>query len=142
MKKFRTIGALAAVICCLAASACGGGATAHAGEYSYQTEYGVYGVKVNVYVKGETIDHVEIVESDYTQVTESWEGKQNYLDREQALLDSFKGKTVSAVKGYSVVTDEEGAPSSVSAEGLSVVTGATMSTGRLLLAVQNALSEL
>ncbi len=116
-------------------------AVTYTGEYAYETEYGMYGVKVNVTVKGDVIDKVEIAESDYIRVTPEWEGNTVYYNGEQALLDSFTGKTVSEVKGYSVTKNAEGTPTLVSAEGISVVTGATQSTGRLILAVKNALEK-
>ena len=42
---------------------------------------------------------------------------------------------------YSVTKDDKGGPTAVTAEGLSVITGATQSTGRLILAVQDALAD-
>lgn len=112
----------------------------YGGEYVYSTKYGEYGAKVCVYVKGNRIERVEVIDADYPRVTASWEGSGAYLAGEQAFLDSFAGKTIAEVKTYSVVR-EGFVPSEVRAEGLSVVTGATQSTGRLLLAVQKALAK-
>lgn len=113
----------------------------YTGEYAYSTEYGNYGAKVTVFVRGDKIERVEVVDADYQRVSEGWEGRDIYLAGEQALLDSFAGKSVAEVKKYSV-TKEGNVPASVKAEGLAVVTGATQSTGRLLLAVQNALAKI
>lgn len=113
----------------------------YTGEYVYSTEYGSYGAKVNVYVRGDKIERVEVVDTDYSRVTESWEGSAIYHAGEQALLDSFAGKSVAEVKKYSVTKDGN-VPTSVKAEGIAVVTGATQSTGRLLLAVQSALAKI
>lgn len=140
MKKFLTgLGVTLALAVCL--TGCGGGEKTFTGEYSYDTEYGRYGAKVNVVVKGDVIDRVEIVESDLIRVTPQWEGSTVYHEGEQALLESFSGKTVSQVKGYTVTTAEDGVPTKVEAEGIAVVTGASQSTGRLVLAVQNALEK-
>lgn len=143
MKKIWKTAAVSALALCVAAgaAACKNGVTSYSGEYSYETEYGTYGVKVNVFVSGDVIDRVEIVESDYIEVTPSWEGNTVYTEGRQALLNSFAGKSVSSVLGFGVTVGEDGAPTGVDADGISVITGATQSTGRLLLAVKNALEK-
>lgn len=143
-KKFLAVALAAVSVCALSVglTACGGEeAKTYEGEYSYENYNTNYGVKVKVTVTGDKIDKVEIVDSDYVQVTESWTDKQTYLDGEKKLLDSFAGKTVEAVMDYSVTKDDKGGPTAVTAEGLSVITGATQSTGRLILAVQDALAD-
>lgn len=146
MKKiFRMISVISVAVCMGASfAACrdGKGETSYTGEYAYDTEYGKYGFRVNVVVKGDTIERVEIADSDYMKVTESWDGNRVYYEGERALLDSFAGKTVSQVKGYSVTKEEDGTPDAVNADGIALITGATQSSGRLLLAVQNALEKL
>ena len=149
MKKRFLIGltcALASTLSMGLLAACGGEeAKTYEGEYHYASPWSAtapdYGVKVKVTVTGGKIDKVEIVESDYVQVTETWTDKQTYLDGEKGLLDSFAGKTVEAVMDYSVTKDDKGGPTAVTAEGLKVITGATQSTGRLILAVQDALAD-
>lgn len=147
-KKFLAVALAAVSVCALSVglTACGGEeAKTYEGEYHYASPWSAtapdYGVKVKVTVTGGKIDKVEIVESDYVQVTETWTDKQTYLDGEKGLLDSFAGKTVEAVMDYSVTKDDKGGPTAVTAEGLKVITGATQSTGRLILAVQDALAD-
>ena len=149
-KKFLAVALAAVSVCALSVglTACGGEeAKTYEGEYHYASPWSAtapdYGVKVKVTVTGGKIDKVEIVESDYVQVTETWTDKQTYLDGEKGLLDSFAGKTVEAVMDYEVKADgqNKGEPTAVTAEGLKVITGATQSTGRLILAVQDALAD-
>lgn len=107
-------------------------------------------MKVKVTVTGDKIDKVEIVKSDYTQLSAAndnagWteENRKNYTDNEQKLLDSFEGKTIDEVKAYTAsIQNVSGATENkVTAEGLSVITGATQSTARIILAVQDALAD-
>lgn len=137
MRKILLIGTAAAAAVLLAGCA---SVKEYGGEYVYSTKYGDYGAKVCVRVKGDVIERVEVIEADYPRVTPSWEGSAVYNAGEQTLLDSFAGKTVAEVKTYSVVREGD-VPSEVRAEGIAVVTGATQSTGRLLLAVQKALAK-
>ena len=156
MKKSKLLKVLACG--CLAGAMCAGGFALSGcawttdtaeGVYHY-TNYGVdYGVKVNVEVqtdeKGDRIRQVTIVDSDYTQLSEArpdygWtdENRQNYIDNEQALLDSYRGLYVANVLAMEVGTAANGEPTSVPGDA-PLITGATQSSGRLLLAVQDAL---
>ncbi len=122
--------------------------TVYEGEYHY-TNYGTeYGVKVNVTVNGGVITKVAIADSDYTQLSPAnpdygWtdENRQNYLDNEDKLLAAYMDKTVGEVLAMSVTTNDNGEPSGVSDSSV-LLSGATQSSGRLLLAVQNALSKI
>lgn len=118
----------------------------YTGEYSY-TEYGTdYGVKVNVALqsdrKGDRIRSVEIAESDYVEATDGewWSDRSKWDDGLGNLLLSYRGKYLADILVTDVVRQESGAPSSVADPDL-VISGATMGSGRLLLAVQNALSD-
>ena len=149
---------------CLAGALCAGGFALSGcawttetveGDYHYVVNYGTeitYGVKVNVEIqsddKGDRIRSVTIVESDdYTQLSDAnpsygWtdENRQNYLDNEQSLLNAYRGLYVNDVLAMDVVTDASGVPSSVSDDSL-LISGATQSSGRLLLAVQDAIKN-
>lgn len=143
MKKFfKTLCAGAAIASALSLAGCGGGTSKVTGDYHYDAEYGTYGVKVEVEVQNGIVKGVCIVKSDYIEVTDIWKGKQNYLDNRQFMLDSFKGKTVEEILSYTVSTEQDGTPAQVTADSLHVVTGATQCSGRLLLAVQNALKKI
>jgi hypothetical protein len=160
MKKGFKLAALAGVmaVACVAMASCGG--TAYTGEYHYSTDYGFdYGVKVEVTVSGDTIKSVKILDSDYHKITDAatWseEGVKNYTDNEAALLKSFEGMKVADVKAYTVQTVSESEasqylPAGQPKEGgitptdgsIKLISGATQCTGRLILAVQDAIKNL
>ena len=156
-KEFLAVALAAVSVCALSVglTACGGEeAKTYEGEYHYANAWDAtapdYGVKVKVTVTGDKIDKVEIVKSDYTQLSAAndkagWteENRKNYTDNEQKLLDSFEGKTIDEVKAYTAsIQGVSGATENkVTAEGLSVITGATQSTARIILAVQDALAD-
>lgn len=128
------------------ASACGA-AQVYTGEYHYHSYGTEYGVKVEVKVTGDRIKSVTILDSDYTKVSDpvsAWteERKKNYEDNEASFLRSFEGKTVAEVRAYQVrTTNSTPDPNGITAEGLDLITGATQSCGRLILAVHNALEN-
>lgn len=130
-------------------AACGGNTTTLEGEYHYANPWSTedapkpdYGVKVEVTVNKDdnTIEKVEIVESDYVQCTESWTDKNTYLNGEAELLAAYEGLEVDDVLAMTVTTGTDGTPSAVSESDL-LITGATQSSGRLLKAVQDALAD-
>lgn len=127
-------------------AACGGNTTTLEGEYHYANPYSAeapdYGVKVEVTVNKDdnTIEKVEIVESDYVQCTESWKDRNIYVNGEAELLASYEGLTVDEVLAMTVTLDKDGIPTAVSESDL-LITGATQSSGRLLKAVQDALAD-
>jgi hypothetical protein len=163
MKK--TVKVLAGVACLAAISgaslgltACGDTEKTYLGEYKYENPYSAgsyYGVKVAVSVKDNAITNLQIVESDYTQLSPAYEAagwtdarRQVYLDGEADLLKSYVGLKVNDVKGYEVAVKKGGEPYVTSDTDYFkaynsdiLLTGATQSSGRLLLAVQNALTE-
>lgn len=142
MKKiFKTVVAGSALACALCLAGCGGGAKTYTGDYHYDTEYGVYGVKVEVEVMNGIVKDVDIVSSGYEEVTDIWEGKENYLQNRETMLKSFEGKSVEEILSYTVSTESDGTPAQISAGSLKVVTGATQCSGRLILAVQDALKK-
>lgn len=123
-------------------AACGGNTTTLEGEYQYTAWNTNYGVKVEVTVNKDdnTIEKVEIVESDYVQCTDSWKDKNTYLNGEAELLAAYEGLEVDDVLAMTVTTGTDGTPSAVSESDL-LITGATQSSGRLLKAVQDALAD-
>lgn len=142
MKKiFKTIATGAAFASALVLAGCGGGSSRYTGDYHYDTEYGVYGVKVEVEVQNGIVKDVDIISSGYEEVTDIWEGKENYLKNRESMLDSFEGRSVEEILSYTVSKEADGTPVSLSAGSLKVVTGATQCSGRLILAVQDALKN-
>ena len=152
MKKIYKVLAgvcLAGALCAgvFAITGCGWQTETVEGEYHY-VNYGTdYGVKVNVEVqsddKGDRIRSVTIVDSEYTQLSPSWDEskKQNYLSNEQSLLNSYRGMYVADVLAMKADTRANGEPSGVSDDSV-LISGATQSSGRLLLAVKDALLNL
>lgn len=110
------------------------------GEYHYANPWGGadYGVKVSVVVEEGVIQSVEIVPSDYVEVTDSWGGKDAYLESRDELLASYVGKTVDEVLAIEVTCGVDGTPSAVGDSDF-LISGATNCSGRLLRAVQDAL---
>ncbi len=111
------------------------------GEYKYENAWvagSYYGIKVAVTVKGDKIIKVEVLDSDYTSVTDSWEDKNIWINGLEDLLAAYAGKTVDEVLSVAVTTAANGQPEAV-ADPNFMITGATQGSGRLLLAVQNAL---
>lgn len=118
------------------------------GEYHYEQYNTNYGVKVEVVVENDVIKSVTTKESGYTESSDdrgTWK-KATWTDHEDEVYAKYVGKTVSEVLAINVACEESGAPVTSTAEapvtydGL-IYTGATMSSGRLLLAVQNALKS-
>ncbi len=115
-------------------------AVVYSGEYKYENAWvagAYYGVKVNVEMKNDKVTEVSIVASDYTQVTSSWADKALWEDGEADYLAKFVGKTAAEIGAIEVVTAKNGQPNAVN--GFDIITGATQSCGRLVLAIQNAL---
>lgn len=131
------------------------------GEYHYANAWGGadYGVKVQVVVgeKTKTIKSVSILKSDYTQLTPSWgekdpvpEGFTAYQNGEADLLKKYEGLAMSDVLAIKVATQESGQPEVQTSENFVelkagetelLIDGATQSSARLVLAVQNALEN-
>ena len=82
-----------------------------------------------------------MLESDYTEVTDSWEDKDIWINNLDSLLAAYEGKTVAEIFDVDVTVDGNGQPTAVSDSEL-MISGATQGSGRLMLAVQNALSLL
>ena len=167
MKKILVL-ALAIVMAfsVVALVACGTEETVE-GEYKYANTYNdtgdtpvlddYYGCKVTVTVKNGVITNVVVADDTdkLFNLSAGWTDKAKWQNASKAMIDSFVGLKVEDVKNIKVAKAASGAPDTkvegktitdVPA-GLKVVesdghTGATQSSGRLILAVQNALSNL
>ena len=143
-KLFKTL-MLSALVCgCAVIGALAGCAKMYEGKYEY-TQYGTnYGVKVQVRVdENKVIKSVRIVGSDYVDVSVD-----NWKNNIKPLLQAYEGRTVSEILAMQVAVSEAGAPLSANAEGFNaydsalIISGATMGSGRVLLAVQDAVKNL
>lgn len=143
-KLLIVVSALVMVIAIAALAGCGS-TEKYTGEYGYESYGTKYGVKVEVQVKDEKISKVTILDSDYVAATseEHWDDTAKWNNGIAALLKSYEGKTVAEVCAIKVDVDAKGEPvtgNGINYNGLAI-TGATMGSGRLLLAVQNALAN-
>lgn len=122
------------------------------GECSYESKYApgsYYGAKVDVTVKGNVITAVRLytdAETGWTRTTSSWKATEGQLGfdaaeaaYEQWISDTFIGKTVAEVNAYVATATQ--AAQTVGTESAKLV-GATQSSARIIVAVQNALSKL
>lgn len=168
MKKiFKTL-----AVCAVAGTLCAGVAAmtgcnekteTFTGEYKYDNTWtpgNTYGVKVKVEVKGDKITNVTFEEDTdhYVNVSPTWDaGKPvGSLGAEKTkeeipnyLKNTFIGKTVKEVKDLKVAVDATGAPVVVTKENNKqtldsayILSGATQTSGRFVLAIQNALNDI
>lgn len=153
MKK-TCILAFVSLLACLTAFIFGCSDKTYNGEYSY-TQYGTnYGVKVAVTVDDDNeIEKVRILGSDFVEVSEpggNWtqENYDNWKNKLASLLKEYEGKKVSEVLAMKVAVGEDKAPLAKDDDGFTaydsdlLISGATLGSGRLLLAVQDALKNL
>lgn len=165
MKKLLKVLALVAVVACCAVAVafagCGESAKTYDGEYKYENAWSAgkyYGVKVHVTVKGDKITEVtydaDKEDGSYVNVSPTWTEGQHEGDLGAAktkaavdkyLADTFVGKTVAEVKALSVAKADNGEPKAV-ADGQTlasgyILSGATQTSGRFVLAIQDALKN-
>lgn len=117
------------------------------GEYHYPNAYSAtapdYGVKVKVTVQDNKIFNVAIVESDYVEVTATWNNKATWDDNVASLLAAYNGKTVTAVKAVTCsINGVDSATENTVSDSALAITGATQGSARVLKAVQDALAKL
>ncbi len=157
MNKFKRFILCAVVFAAIALAsfgfaACSGGSKngVYEGDYHYEADGVVYGVKVRVVVDGGVIASVEVTDHPYTEAAseeDGWTDGSFYELGRQTLLENYAGMTVKEVLALNVACDKDGAPLISSAQGFTsygenlIITKATQSSGRLLLAVQNALKN-
>lgn len=162
MKKFAKLLVVAgcAAVACAGLAACGEDPVDYKGSYKYASPWGgEYGVNVTVTVEGDTITKVVCADDTATlfNISASWtegahEGDLGHDKTVAALPDylkKFEGKKVADIKAItvSVVSESEktdyvpaGQPKSISNKNLTL-TGATQTSGRIILAVQDALKD-
>ncbi|MDE5942765.1 MAG: FMN-binding protein [Clostridia bacterium] len=149
--KVLSLLAISAVVCLgiVAFAACSkDSGTTYEGEYQYTSNGNNYGIKVAVTVDDkETVTKVAILDSDYVEVTPAlpqygWEQSNvdNWNNNINTLLGKYTGKTVVELLAIEVEVEDSVPVDGQTFDGL-VITGATQGSGRLLLAVQNALSK-
>ena len=151
MKKLIVIALVVVMaLSVVAFAACAGSETVE-GEYSYKNAWDKtgtqsYGAKVTVTVKGGVITAIEVAADTDTffNLSSGWTDKATWENSGKAMADSFVGLTVEEVNAIKVDCAESGQPNTITGapSALKVVSGATQSSGRLILAVQNALSKL
>ncbi len=154
--KFLTAMLLSAVTVCAVGSFAGCKQVTYTGEYHYNVWGTDYGIKVNVQVQtdkdGDRIRKVTVAESDYVAVStpmNAWtqENVDAWNNGLQTLLNAYRGQYVGEILAQTVAVKETGEPIAKVGEGFIgydnelIMTGATVGSGRLLLAVQNALTE-
>lgn len=133
----------------IAAGCSGGKDGVYVGEYHYPNAWNPtathYGMKVRVTVKNNIITKVEdITKGEYVVVSSGWEDKALWTDKENMLLHKYEGASVADVLSIKVYVNENGQPHGIddnAAMSDYVITDATQGSGRLLLAVQNALGK-
>ncbi len=142
MKKLLVLAlAVVMIVSAFALTACAKEVT-YTGEDSYVAWGHTYGCKVNVTVKGDVIVKVEFADHDYVMTSDTWTGK---ADAEAAYADylaSFAGKTVAEVSAWEVTRDADASFAVTLGAGVPGITNATQSAARIILAVQNALSQI
>ena len=150
MKKILKFGAAACLASCAALMGGCANTTTYSGETSY-VEYGTtYGIKVNVEVQGDKISKVTVVDSDYVSASPSGWNSKPWFDNLATILAAYRGKTVEEILAKKVATYDTGAgfaPYAADEAEFSnfgdqfIITGATLGSARLMLAVQDALQK-
>lgn len=125
------------------------------GVYSYEAFGNTYGAKVKVEIDKDTKKVTKVhLYDDTDEMTNlsgalgTWteEDRANWNDNKAEFLKSFEGLTLEEIMSIEVPTNEGGVPSNLE-EGATgygtfdVVAGATQSSGRVIKAVQKAISD-
>lgn len=163
MKKlFKAFLLVAVVACCAVAVAFAGcgdktTGTTYEGEYHYNSYNNEYGFVVKVTVDGDKITKVENITGDKyvscsaVNVDYGWTqaNVDNWNNNLNALLKAYEGKTVAEIKALEVkcgTGDNVKVPADKEeqtwGDSSLCITDATQGSGRVLLAVQNALSKI
>ena len=149
MKKLIVIALAVVMAFAVVAFAACGVSGEEKGTCSYDTQYGTYGVEVKVTVKNGVITAVEIVDHEgWTRTSGTWKEDQHpgdlgYAKAEAAYqnwLDTkIVGQKVNTVLGWTATATS--AEQSVG-EGVPCIAGATQSSARFIVAIQDALNKL
>lgn len=157
-KKFLALALVGATACSMVAlSACTDPATeeTYEGGYYYANAWstGFYGVTAKVTVKNDEITKVEVSnqnDSVLYNISAGWTGHDTADAAYSAYVQSFVGKKVADVKAMTVTKDASGQPETVTGADILCAgqfgdedpkTGATQTTGRFILALQDALKN-
>ena len=152
--KFLIVAGCAAMACA-ALAGCGSDPVDYKGGYKYTSEYGDYGVNVTVTVEGDKITKVVCDPDTDTMhnITPTWkeDSEKGQLGHDKTVaalpdyLKKFEGMKVADVKALNVSKDDNGQPNTDEAgdasQGALLLTGATQTSGRIILAVQDALKD-
>ena len=147
MKKVLVIAlAVIMVISAFALTACTQPQTV-TGECSYESWGTTYGVKVDVTVQGNIITSVKLYTDEETCWVRTSAVRGNWTQEKfdavegayESFLDKFVGKTVEEVNAIVATVTAES--QTVTTEGWAI-TGGTVSSARIIVAIQNALSQL
>lgn len=125
------------------------------GVYSYEAYGNTYGAKVKVEIDEDTKKVTKVHLYDDTDemtnlsgASEAWteEDRANWNDNKAEFLKSFEGLTLEEIMSIEVPTNEGGVPSNLEEDAtgygtFDVVAGATQSSGRVIKAVQKAISD-
>ncbi len=120
-----------------------------AGTYEYVAWGTTYGAKVEVDVKDNKIEAIRVepdseARTNCSNVSGSgWtqDDVNNWVNGQEEFVNSLVGLTVEQVNSIEVTTSASGVPQTITGND-DYVTGATQSSGRIILAVQLALKEL
>lgn len=142
MKKVLVL-VLVAVMVFAVCSLTACGVETYTGECSYESWGTTYGCKVDVKVKDGVIQSVKLYsdkDTGWVRTTpeEDWVGYKTTEESYPDFLKLFKGKTVEEIN--KIIANPIGIPF-VSNEEFNIA-GATVSSARIILAVQNALSQI
>lgn len=134
------------------ATACNAGYNGtYTGEYHYANPWSAaaphYGIKVRVTVENNIITKVEdITKGEYVVVSDGWEDKAVWNTYESLLLQKYEGWAVADILNIKVFIDENGQPYGKAdnkdfADSDLLISTATQGSGRLILAIQDALGK-
>lgn len=150
MKKILSIAvALVMMLSVVALVACDNSET-YTGSYSYEAYGLTYGAKVDVVMTGDTISNLRLYPDDETNwigLSDAYpdygwtdDNRQVWLDGVNNLMLSFVGMTADEVAAIdATIAGVNGTADSV--DGDYNITGATQSSARLVLAIQNAICD-
>ncbi len=113
------------------------------GEYGYNEYNTDYGARVRVVLKNGVVKKVTVLSSGYTNATaQGWEDVRLWNEAEDGILAAYEGRTVDGIMSLTAtIKGQSGATDNTVSDPSLLVTNATKSSARLLLAVQNALSN-
>ena len=117
------------------------------GSYHYENPWAAgsyYGCAVKVVTNANgKITSVSVFSDEatgWTNLSAGWGDRQIYIDGETAFIASFANANISDVLGIAVTVNASGVPQTLGTT-THVVTGATQTCGRVILAVQSALGR-